>query len=159
MPGMLATTSRSARLQTVADARLFIPYVVNTARSCAAHHRLVNINENTSTVSPDAKRRTPEVVGFPQLRSWRVFDAVQQTDDGTSRNKRSGRDPRGAKRPAEAVRIVSACRSLLIPRLAPDRPANPACRRPSGRRTNAPNNATRRQSGINGRRPCGQSTD
>ena len=49
----------------------------------------------------------------------------------------------GASRASRPLTEI-ACRSLLIPRFAADRRANPACLRPRLRRTNAPNNATRR---------------
>ena len=50
-----------------------IPYIVNKLARSAAHHRLVNINENTSIGRPHTRQRGREVFGLLELKALRAL--------------------------------------------------------------------------------------
>jgi hypothetical protein len=51
----------------------FIPYIVDKPAPSAAHHRLVNINENTSAGRPHTRQRRREVFGLLELKAPRAL--------------------------------------------------------------------------------------
>ena len=115
-------------LQTAADRGRKIPYVVSGQRPCAAHHGIVNNNENTMAKQPSRPRRqtggvTKLLISLSKRKpsplmqcSRRSRGNNQKTIEQQSETRRPGTQGRQARTMGGArAEVPSSCKSLLIP--------------------------------------------